>query len=202
MQSLDERLIEQSKVAFGKFASGLSSVSPVGVGVTVAAAITPFLLYAGVMEVMHHQDILSTQGPEAAKQYMSLRPESAMAYLGQTLSQTLPSKWQNLFGASAVAAATLPALSGIGVYLAQSFGNLKRQVQELSEENARLSGRSGAPRPREESGRLSGATRVAADPGQPSPKAQFDASLDAFTRARDAHQAPREQATRIKGPSA
>lgn len=195
MSDTDSKFTARSQSIFERFCNTVASASPLGAAVTVAAAIAPIAIFAATKEVMYMQDLLSAQGPDALKAFQSQIPESAMEYASKALTGSLPLQWQNIKALAYMAEATVPALTGISVFLAQNFMNLKRQVEGLKVENSLL--RSGENLPSVNTGeaRLTGATRV---DNSESPARRFEQSLGAFNAKVQEPSQPPE--SRIKGP--
>lgn len=171
MIDIDAHLRIRTDSTFKQFAKGLSNVHPIAAGVGVAAAIAPILVYAGVMEVNHLQNIFRDLGPDAYRAYRDSQPDSTLGFLGHAIAGTLPSEWQNLTGRAGVAISTLPAMTSVAVHLTQTFGKLRAQIDALQR---------GEPEPRPAGVR--GATRVT----------QLEDGLNALAQAETStpHRAP------------
>ena len=198
MNDIDKQLLSQSRPLLERFCASLSTISPVGAAVTVAAAIAPVVIYAVSAQIMQYQDILSSQGPEALKAFQAQMPETAMAYVTQALAGSLPHQWQTLQTFGLMAEATLPALTGLSVYLANSFVNLKRQVEILKVENSLLSSGKPLPSAQMDPNRPSGATRNQNVDTTP-PSKRFEKGLDALASKVAAFQSE-PAPERSKGP--
>ncbi|MDH4602507.1 MULTISPECIES: hypothetical protein [Pseudomonas syringae group] len=198
MNDIEKQLLSQSRPLLERFCASLSKISPVGAAVTVAAAIAPVVIYAVTAEVMQYQDILSTQGPEALKAFQAQLPDTAIAFATQAITGSLPHQWQNLKAFGLMAEATLPALTGLSVYLANSFVSLKRQVENLKVENSLLSSGKPLPNAQVDPNRPSGATRIQNVDSTP-PSKRFEKGLDALTTKVAAFQSETAP-ERSKGP--
>jgi len=130
---IEQKLIDATSKTFAAFSRQLAKVDPVAALLVTGAAITPVMIGAFSVELLHQQELYRTAGMDAVTAYQALSPKEPIAFLATGITNGLPTTAQNVLAKSMAALATLPLTACIATLVAGKFENLKKEIATLQQ---------------------------------------------------------------------
>ncbi|MBC7198273.1 MAG: hypothetical protein H5U32_03390 [Pseudomonas balearica] len=130
---LEEKIIELTSKTFSKFCEKLATVDPVAALFVTASAITPVMLGAMAVELLHQKEIYSAGGMSAVNAYLAHVPDGIVNFVAMSVADALPTESMNWVGKSTLALITLPLAASLGALAAGKFQNLKKEIETLEQ---------------------------------------------------------------------